>query len=57
MILDATLIQDRINKLIKQRDDFVTEANRNIARIEGAIGAYEALLRELEEVADGDSAS
>ncbi len=38
-------IKDRIATLIQQRDNFVSEANREIAALSGAIGELEKLLK------------
>lgn len=47
-------IEKRIATLIKQRDDFVTEANLQVARLNGAISAYQSLLSE-EEATETDA--
>ena len=46
-------IKDRIATLIQQRDNFVSEANREIAAMSGAIGELEKLLKpEAESAAE-----
>lgn len=43
--MDDALVQKEIDKLKKDLDEFVRNANLQIARYEGAIGAMENMLR------------
>jgi hypothetical protein len=46
-MITREMLEARIQQSIEQRDRFVEEANRTIARVNGAIEAYQSLLNEL----------
>lgn len=43
-VLDEKSIRDKIKEYVEQRDTFATQANQQIAALNGAIQALEALL-------------
>lgn len=52
--MDDERIQRRIAELKEQREDFVRQANQQIAALNGAISALEELLKPEEKPKEGE---